>query len=266
VLSTAEEQFKNAVVECECGARFCFHCGREKHNPVTCEQLTQWQDRLSSDDESLKMIRATTKPCFHCGWPTERNNGCNHMTCSQCRGQWCWMCRGDWATHGQHTGGFYSCNRYEKSEAKKIDDWAADYLKSNKRYEHYYSRFFNHDGARKELEKKAESLRQAAAEYGRKVGVNYDDINTAVKLAIECRNVLKYTYVYGFFLEDEKMRTFFEYLQANAEGITERLCEAINQPMAEISLDQLRDLIRITKKYFTNLVSGIEEGLVPHNN
>ena len=149
-----------AVVECECGTRFCFQCGEEKHNPATCKQLVQWNERGTSDDESLKMIRATTKPCFHCGWPTERNNGCNHMTCSQCHGEWCWMCRGDWKTHGSHTGGFFSCNRYEKSEAKKIDDWAEEYKKSNERYQHYYSRYFNHNSARQQMQDKAEDIRQ----------------------------------------------------------------------------------------------------------
>jgi len=173
------------------------------------------------------------------------------------------MCRGDWKTHGSHTGGFFSCNKYDKSEAKKIDEWADQYKKSNERYQHYYARYFNHDSSRKEMENKAETLRQTAAAYGRKVGVSYDAVNEAVKLAIECRSVLKYTYVYGFFLEDPNMLTFFEYLQANAEGITERLCEIINQPMEKINLEELRDRIRITKKYFTNLVTGIEEGLVP---
>jgi len=251
------------VVECECGARFCFQCGQEKHNPATCKQLAQWQERLSSDDDSMKMIKATTKPCFHCGWPTERNNGCNHMTCSQCHGEWCWMCRGDWKTHGQHTGGFFSCNRYATSEAKKLDEWADQYKKSNERYQHYYSRYFNHDSSRKELENKVESLRQAAAAQSRKTGVSYDDVNDAIKLAIDCRTVLKYTYVYGFFLEDPDMLAFFEYLQANAEGITERLCEIINKPVEEIALEELRDRVSITKKYFTNLVTGIEEGLIP---
>ena len=248
-----------AVVECECGARFCFHCGQEKHNPATCEQLARWQKRMSNDDESLKMIRATTKPCFHCGWPTERNKGCNHMTCSKCGGQWCWMCRGDWATHGQHTGGFYSCNRYDKSEAKKIDDWAASYLKSSERYQHYYTRYFNHDSARRELETQAAKMHAAATATAA--------VPAAAVAAVECRNVLKYTYVYGFFMESDgaspAMRDFFEYLQGNAEGITERLCELLGDSIDKIDLAQLRDRVNITKKYFSNLVTGIEEGLVP---
>jgi len=37
------------------------------------------------------------------------------------------MCRGDWKTHGPHTGGFYSCNKYDTSDAKKQDDEAAKF-------------------------------------------------------------------------------------------------------------------------------------------
>ena len=92
-------------------------------------------------------------------------------------------------------------------------------------------------------------------------------VDDAFRLAIECRNVLKYTYVYGFFMESDgaspAMRDFFEYLQGNAEGITERLCELLGDSIDKIDLTQLRDRVNITKKYFSNLVTGIEEGLVP---
>ena len=40
--------------------------------------------------------------------------GCMHMVCTQCKHEFCWMCHGKWSTHGERTGGFYSCNRYEK--------------------------------------------------------------------------------------------------------------------------------------------------------
>lgn len=38
------------------------------------------------------------------------------------------MCRGDWKTHGEHTGGFYSCNKYDNSSAKELDDEVNGYL------------------------------------------------------------------------------------------------------------------------------------------
>lgn len=55
------------------------------------------------------------------------------------------MCRGDWKTHGQHTGGFYSCNKYDSSDAKKVDDEASRAKAESDRFLHYFTRFFNHD-------------------------------------------------------------------------------------------------------------------------
>jgi len=86
-----------------------------------------WNERNSDDQESMRLIKATSKPCFHCNRPTTRNEGCNHMTCRKetggCGGDWCWMCRGDWKTHGSHTGGYFSCNIYDNStELKAVDD------------------------------------------------------------------------------------------------------------------------------------------------
>lgn len=249
------------VVECECGRRFCFNCGMEKHNPASCEQFDKWRAKETNDEESDRLLKATTKPCFHCGFPTERNQGCNHMTCSRCKGEWCWMCRGDWKTHGSHTGGFYTCNKYETSDAKKIDDWAKNYMVDNERYKHYYERYFNHNLSKNEIEKKAPGLKREADQFWLRTGINCSVIGEALDLVMECRDVLKYTYVYGFYLENSKEKDFFEYLQSNAEGITERLSDIVIKPIKEIDIDSLKNIVRVTKKYLRNLVVGIENGL-----
>jgi len=90
---------------------------------------------------------------------------------------------------------------------------------------------------------------------------NPDFMMEAVDLLIECRRILKYTYAYGFYLEEGPAKNFFEYLQANAEGITERLTEALNVPATTLNAEDLKNRIRVTKKYISNLVKGIEEGL-----
>ncbi len=45
------------------------------------------------------------------------DQGCMHMTCSQCRFEFCWLCQGDWKEHGERTGGFYACNRLPRDIA-----------------------------------------------------------------------------------------------------------------------------------------------------
>jgi len=253
------------VVECTCGAKFCFSCGLEQHSPVSCKMLEQWRLRNEDDQESLRLIQATSKPCFHCSMPTERVQGCNHMTCRKeqggCGGEWCWMCRGDWKTHGQHTGGFYSCNKYDVSDAKKTDDEATRLKNESDRVLHYFNRFFNHDVLNKHAEKLKREIVTKMDAYREIHNQNPDFMMEAVDLLIECRRILKYTYAYGFYLEEGPAKVFFEYLQANAEGITERLTETINTPANTMNAEDLKNRIRVTKKYVNNLVKGIEEGL-----
>ncbi|KAM9945453.1 hypothetical protein ACTFIT_003709 [Dictyostelium discoideum] len=257
----------NDVVECHCGTRFCFSCGSEKHNPVSCAQLVEWKSKNSNDQESLKLIKSTCKPCYHCGMPTERIMGCNHIICRKeqggCGGEWCWMCRGDWKTHGQHTGGFYSCNKYEVSEGKKADESAAIVKQESDRFLHYFTRYFNHDMLMKHaIKMRDEEMEDKMNQYRELANLNPDFLQEAIELLIECRRILKYTYVFGFYLSDNVAgKTFFEYQQANAEGITEELSESVYINVALINAEDMKNRVRVTKKYINNLVKSIEEGL-----
>ena len=78
---------------------------------MTCETVHKWILKNSAESENLNWILAHTKQCPKCKRPIEKNQGCMHMTCSQCRFEFCWLCQGSWAEHGERTGGFYACNR-----------------------------------------------------------------------------------------------------------------------------------------------------------
>ena len=40
------------------------------------------------------------------------------ITCqAPCRHEFCWLCTGPWKDHGERTGGFYACNRFEAARA-----------------------------------------------------------------------------------------------------------------------------------------------------
>uniref|UniRef100_A0A8C6UPQ6 RING-type domain-containing protein n=1 Tax=Neogobius melanostomus TaxID=47308 RepID=A0A8C6UPQ6_9GOBI len=41
---------------------------------------------------SEEWITFNSKTCPHCFSHIEKNGGCNHMTCSQCKRQFCWIC------------------------------------------------------------------------------------------------------------------------------------------------------------------------------
>lgn len=100
-------------VLCKCGNSFCFKCGSESHRPTTCKVSQTWTLKNSAESENITWIMANTKSCPKCSRPIEKNQGCNHMTCKMCTHEFCWLCSGDWKEHGQNTGGYYNCNKYE---------------------------------------------------------------------------------------------------------------------------------------------------------
>jgi len=64
----------------------------------------------SGDAEFEKYLRENTKPCPGCKKPIEKNQGCNHMTCSLCRCEFCWTCGGPYvAPKTPYSGPFQAC-------------------------------------------------------------------------------------------------------------------------------------------------------------
>jgi len=95
---------------------------------------------------------------------------------------------------------------------------------------------------------------------------------------IECRRVLKWTYAYGYYLDEKELvkRQLFEYSQGEAETGLERLHHCAEREMLEnfiaIAEDEpradfnqfrskLAGLTRVTRSYFENLVRALENGL-----
>ncbi|MGH7974306.1 MAG: hypothetical protein ACREBR_02175, partial [bacterium] len=88
--------------------RFCFACKTVPHHwPASCDVVEKWIDKISvemglligrKDDEEgagnadnsetfqdvahRLWIKANTRPCPKCKAPIEKNDGCNHMICS----------------------------------------------------------------------------------------------------------------------------------------------------------------------------------------
>jgi ariadne-1 len=141
-------------VMCACGVPFCFRCGQEAHDPATCDMLSAWQEKCQSESETANWILANTKKCPKCNCRIEKNQGCNHMNCKMCRFEFCWICMGDWAQHGQNTGGYYKCNKYDPTVTA---DSTVERAKAElDRYLHYYQRYHGHDSALKFASKQRE--------------------------------------------------------------------------------------------------------------
>ena len=64
------------------------------------------------DKEFLKWKEGkVVKRCPNCKFWTEKNDGCNHMTCLNCNHSWCWLCTGNY--FAGHYGRFGPCEGHQ---------------------------------------------------------------------------------------------------------------------------------------------------------
>ena len=92
-----------------------------------CETIRRWLTKCADDSETANYISAHTKDCPKCNICIEKNGGCNHMQCYNCKHDFCWMCLGDWRTHGSE---YYECSRYVIIIKTSVNDlifpWSLD--------------------------------------------------------------------------------------------------------------------------------------------
>eukprot|EP00466_Bigelowiella_natans_P018760 jgi/Bigna1/91582/estExt_fgenesh1_pg.C_1070049 len=73
-----------------CGQEFCF-VHQLQHGPEqSCAEYEAHVRKIEAQNRAWKA--GNTKKCPKCGVPTEKNEGCNHMTCYVCKTGWCWLC------------------------------------------------------------------------------------------------------------------------------------------------------------------------------
>eukprot|EP00257_Ricinus_communis_P023472 XP_015583466.1 probable E3 ubiquitin-protein ligase ARI7 [Ricinus communis] len=271
-------------VSCLCSYSFCWNCTEEAHRPVDCGTVAKWILKNSAESENMNWILANSKPCPKCKRPIEKNQGCMHMTCTPpCKFEFCWLCLGAWSDHGERTGGFYACNRYEAAkqegaydEAERRREMAKNSLE---RYTHYYERWASNQLSRQKALADLQQMQNVHLERLSDIQCTPESqlkfITDAWLQIVECRRVLKWTYAYGYYLpEDERAkRQFFEYLQGEAESGLERLHQCAEKDLHDFlaadgpskEFDEFRTklagLTSVTKNYFENLVRALENGL-----
>ena len=76
----------NREVKCLNDHSFCFECLKKPHGNLPCE--------INDLDKSIINYGMNNfiKKCPKCKIITEKNKGCNHITCTKCGYQWCWLC------------------------------------------------------------------------------------------------------------------------------------------------------------------------------
>lgn len=86
-------------------------------------------------------------------------------------------------------------------------------------------------------------------------------LEAATELVIECRRVLKYTYVLGYYMEPGPEKTLFEHLQQFLESSTEKLSELTEVELEKQDRVQVVNFTRVTHNFLEQLLEGVEEGL-----
>jgi len=228
------------TVQCECSHRFCFGCALNDHQPAPCELVKRWLKKCADDSETANWISANTKECPKCNSTIEKNGGCNHMTCRKCKYEFCWMCMGLWSEHGTS---WYNCNRFEEKSGSDARDAQAKSRVSLERYLHYYNRYANHEqSARldKDIYQKTEKkMMQLQATSGMSwIEVQY--LNSASQALQTCRQTLKWTYAFAFYLARNNLTEIFEDNQKDLELAVENLSEMFEKPVNELADPKLK--------------------------
>ncbi|KAH7551391.1 GCD1, Nucleosidehypothetical proteindiphosphatehypothetical proteinsugar pyrophosphorylase factor 2B [Bipolaris maydis] len=225
------------TVHCDCGHAFCFGCTLNNHQPAPCALVKKWVKKCEDDSETANWISANTKECPNCNSTIEKNGGCNHMTCRKCRNEFCWMCMGKWSEHGTS---WYNCNRFEEKSGSEARDAQAKSRQSLERYLHYYNRFANHEQSAKldkDLYLKTEKKMQQLQNSSGMSWIEVQFLDQASQALQQCRQVLKWTYAFAYYLARNNLTEIFEDNQKDLEMAVENLSEMFEKP-----IDQLKDL------------------------
>ena len=264
-------------VVCDCSSKFCWRCTEDGHRPVDCETVARWIKKNKCEESNVEWILAYTKPCPKCKRPIQKNDGCMHMTCnSMCKHQFCWTCLHPWSDS-------HNCNAYEAelegetiTEAKRRKDARA----LIERYTHYYERWDANQRSRMKAQSDLEMMQRKnthiLCEKFAVTKLQFTCVIEAWQQIIECRRALKWSYAYGYFIpENERAKAaLFEYLQGEAEAGLERLHQCAEKELAMVLKDvnatvdefenfrvKLVELTKVTRNYFANLVTALENNL-----
>ena len=225
------------TVQCACKNkhRFCFGCTLVDHQPPPCSLVKRWLKKCEDDSETSNWISANTKECPKCNSTIEKNGGCNHMTCRKCKHEFCWMCMGLWSEHGTS---WYNCNRFEEKSGSDARDAQTKSRHSLERYLHYYNRYANHEQSAKldkniyeKTDKKMTSLQaQSSMSW-----IEVQFLDTASQALQQCRQTLKWTYAFAFYLKRNNLTEIFEDNQKDLEMAVEALSQMFEKPVTELA-------------------------------
>ena len=109
---------KDKYVQCENGHKYCYICLKSWHGESKCDEELDKDFQIWSKHKVIKK-------CPRCKIYTEKNEGCNHMTCAECKYQWCWLCEGEYKDGHFRRG---TCNGLQFAKIEHLEE--KEYLPS----------------------------------------------------------------------------------------------------------------------------------------
>lgn len=248
------KEHKGKRVTCKrCKTSFCFKCGIDYHAPTDCEVIKKWLTKCADDSETANYISAHTKDCPKCHICIEKNGGCNHMQCYNCKHEFCWMCLGDWKTHGSE---YYECSRYKENPNIAHESAHAQAREALKKYLFYFERWENHSKSLKLEEQTLQNLKNRIQKKVMKnegTWIDWQYLLDAAALLARCRYTLQYTYPYAYFMEPSPRKELFEYQQAQLEAEIENLSWKIERAETTGRGD-IENQMNVAEKWRTTLL------------
>lgn len=223
IIVRASQNHAKRVICKHCKTSFCFRCGLEYHAPTGCDTIKKWRTKCADDSETANYISAHTKDCPKCHICIEKNGGCNHMQCYNCKYDFCWMCLGNWKTHGSE---YYECSRYKENPNIASESAHAQAREALKKYLFYFERWENHAKSLKLEEQTLQKIKDRI--HGKVMSnegtwIDWQYLLDAASLLAKCRYTLQYTYPYAYYMEPGPRKELFEYQQAQLEAEIENL-------------------------------------------
>ncbi|XP_072180798.1 ankyrin repeat and IBR domain-containing protein 1-like [Diadema setosum] len=279
------------AVDCGSGHLFCWDCSGEPHDPCSCENWKKWSEKIAeiqpeklnkTDEETESAANClwlitNSKPCPKCHSPIQKNEGCNHMKCTKCKHDFCWVCLEVWSKHSSETGGYFRCNRYEvvQKVEEKTEALMSEADKRNKemqelnRFLHYYTRFRNHENSFKLeeplLRKAPGKMRKLACHSEAKASREETQfILEAIQELLAARHILKFSYPYGYYLEDSGgSKQIFEFMQNELEESSETLSQMVARNYLRTPRVKIIQAAQLAKRKRYEFLSAVSKGFLP---
>lgn len=194
---------KLPMVKCSKAHNFCLSCKYENHFPCPCNVVKEWVEKSQDESENAQWLTLNTLPCPKCASSIEKNGGCNHMTCENCRFEFCWICLGPWKAHTNA----YNCSKYQPGVAESAENVKHTIRKRNDKYIHYFERYLIHQMSMNKDSAAYEFLRRKVKMLQTVKNVSWIEaqfLKASAKSLLQARNTLKWSYVVSFYLNNPK--------------------------------------------------------------